>query len=182
MTHAALSPDPLPGDAEARRRLRALLEEGLPLSPRPWQALGERCGLSEDEAMACVRRWQAEGLIKRLGLVVRHRRLGIRANAMVVWDVPDDAVHAAGRRLAGMDAVRLCYRRPRRMPDWPYNLFCMVHGRDRNTVSEQVERISSAAGLAGRPRDVLFSVRRFKQRGARYDFGPPQPGAEGEVA
>ncbi|MDR5866859.1 siroheme decarboxylase subunit beta [Halomonas koreensis] len=168
MTHAALSPDPLPGDAEARRRLRALLEEGLPLSPRPWQALGERCGLSEDEAMACVRRWQAEGLIKRLGLVVRHRRLGIRANAMVVWDVPDARVAEVGRRLAREIAVTLCYRRPRRPPDWPYNLFCMIHGTRRERVLAQLDEIVARLGLADLDHRVLFSERAYRQCGGRY--------------
>ncbi len=117
--------------AEAERRLRGLLEQGLPLVPRPWRTLAEQAGMAEDQVMACVRRWQADGMIKRLGLVVKHRRLGIQANAMVVWNVPDERVAEVGRRLAHETAVTLCYRRPRRLPDWPYNLFCMIHGARR---------------------------------------------------
>ena len=100
---------------------------------------------------------------------MRHHELGWRANAMTVWDVPDAQVAAAGGRLRELPFVTLCYRRPRRPPAWPYNLFCMIHGRDRARVLDQVEEATRIGGLDRLPRDVLFSVRRFKQRGARYD-------------
>jgi hypothetical protein len=87
---------------------------------------------------------------------------------MVVWDVPDARVGAAGRTLAALTFVTLCYRRPRRPPAWPYNLFCMIHGLDRATVEALVSQASAAAGLEDLPKAVLFSRRRFKQRGARY--------------
>lgn len=161
---AARSPD----EPAAHRRLRALLEQGLPLTPRPWQALAEQAGLDEQEAMACARRWQAEGLIKRLGLVVRHRRLGLGANAMVVWDVPDERVALVGRRLARETAVTLCYRRPRQRPDWPYNLFCMIHGARRERVLEELSAIVARLGLGEIPHRALFSTRAYRQCGARY--------------
>ncbi|SDI96772.1 Lrp/AsnC family transcriptional regulator [Billgrantia gudaonensis] len=151
----------------AECRLRARLEQGLPLTSRPWQALAEQCGLSESEVLACVERWRAEGLIKRLGLVVRHRALGIDANAMVVWDVPDDAVKELGRRLAAEPAVTLCYRRPRR-PGWPYNLFCMIHGTRREQVEAQLAEIVARQGLEAIPHSVLFSHRAYKQCGGRF--------------
>ena len=87
---------------------------------------------------------------------------------MVVWDVPDLRIGDAGRILAVLPFVTLCYRRPRRPPVWPYNLFCMIHGRDRGTVEALVDQASAAAGLEDLPRAVLFSRRAFKQRGARY--------------
>jgi DNA-binding Lrp family transcriptional regulator len=78
-----------------------------------------------------IGRWLEEGAIKRFGVVVRHHELGFRANAMLVHDIPDERVSDIGRALAEEPAVTLCYRRPRRLPDWPYNLFCMIHGRER---------------------------------------------------
>ncbi len=167
---------------DADRMLLRAVQDGLPLVARPYAAVGSTTGMTEDEVRGRLRTLIDDGVIKRFGVIVRHHECGYRHNAMVVWDVPDDAVDAAGRHLAGMDAVRLCYRRPRRMPDWPYNLFCMIHGRDRGAVTDEVERVSAAAGLADRPRDVLFSVRRFKQRGARYDLGPALPRAAGDAA
>ena len=81
----------------------------------------------------------------------------------------------AGRRLAELPFITLCYRRPRRPPAWPYNLFCMIHGRERATVLGQIEAATRAAGLHGRSRAVLFSRRCFKQRGARYAAPLPMP-------
>jgi DNA-binding Lrp family transcriptional regulator len=101
-------------------------------------------------------------------VVVRHRELGYRANAMVVWDVPADRVTGAGRQLAALPYVTLAYQRPRRLPAWPYNLFCMIHGRDRRAVRDLVDQASGAVGLSDLPRAILFSRRCFKQRGARY--------------
>lgn len=151
-----------------QRAVAAALEGGLPLDPRPWRALGAPLGLSEKQVLAAVDALQRAGAIKRLGVVVRHQELGFAANAMVVWDVPDARVDAAGEWLASQAGVTLCYRRPRRPPRWPYNLFCMIHGRDRGSVEELIQRAAEQASLAEVPREVLFSRRRFKQRGARY--------------
>jgi DNA-binding Lrp family transcriptional regulator len=159
--------------AESDRALLDAVAEGLPLVKHPYAAIGARLGLSEDTVLSNLSRLAAEGVISRFGIVVRHHELGWRANAMTVWDVPDERVPAAGARLRELPFVTLCYRRPRHPPGWPYNLFCMIHGRDRDTVLAQVEAATSAAGLGGLARDVLFSVRRFKQRGARY--AAPEP-------
>ena len=156
------------------RGLLAAMAEGLPLVARPYAAIGAAIGLSEVDVLARLRDLVATGVISRLGVIVRHHELGYRANAMTVWDVPDERVQAAGARLGELPFISLCYRRPRRPPAWRYNLFCMIHGRDRATVMAQVEAATEAAGLADLPRDVLFSVRRFKQRGARYD-SPARP-------
>lgn len=150
------------------RQLRSLLEQGLPLTPRPWQSLARACGLSEDEVIACVRLWRDEGLIKRTGLVVRHRNLGIQANAMVVWDVPDESVQLVGQRLAEEPAVTLCYQRPRRLPDWPWNLFSMIHGTRRDQVRDQLTAIRARQGLESLAYQVLFSTRAYRQCGGRY--------------
>jgi DNA-binding Lrp family transcriptional regulator len=155
-------------------RLIAAIQDGLPLDPRPYARIAEATGLSEPEVIARLGRLAETGVIRRFGVVVHHHELGYRANAMVVWDVPDDEVREAGRKLAELSFVSLCYRRPRRLPDWPCNLYCMIHGRDRGAVEKLVGAASAAAGLNGRPRHVLFSRRRFKQRGARYARTAPK--------
>ncbi len=103
-----------------------------------------------------------------MGIVVRHHELGYTANAMVVWDVPDGQVEAIGEQLGAQPCVTLCYQRPRRLPDWPYNLFCMIHGRDRDRVLGTIEQMLGTLALQEISHKVLFSGRRFKQRGARY--------------
>ena len=145
-----------------------VIQGGLPLVARPYQAIADRLGCSEQTVIDKLRDMIDAGIIKRLGVVVRHHELGYRANAMVVWDVPDEQVDELGRQLGHQDCVTLCYQRPRRLPDWPYNLFCMVHGRDRDDVLECITRMVDGLGLDAIPRTVLFSGKRFKQRGARY--------------
>lgn len=145
------------------------IQDGLALTPRPFAAIAERLGTDEETVIDTVQDLQARGVIKRFGVVVRHLELGFRANAMVVWNVPDESVCTTGRRLAADPAVTLCYRRPRRLPSWPYNLFCMIHGQDRHSVLEKISTLRCAAGIQALPYCVLFSRRRFKQRGARYD-------------
>jgi len=144
------------------------LQEGLPLVSRPYAALGARAGYSEAEVIARLRDWRDSGLIKRLGVIVRHRRLGYRANAMVVFDLPDEQVQQVAGIMCGLPFVTLCYRRPRHGDEWPYNLFCMIHGHDRGRVEAQIRQLIETCGILEAPTATLFSTRCFKQRGARY--------------
>lgn len=149
-------------------RLMAALQDGLVLESQPYARLAERAGLDEAVVLQLLTDWLTRGLIKRFGVVVRHHELGWTANAMCVWDVPDDAVSLLGKKLATLPEVTLCYRRGRDLPAWPYNLYCMIHGRARADVEARVIEINRQIGLMGYPQSVLFSLRRYKQRGARY--------------
>ena len=144
------------------------VERGLPLCRRPFREIGKQAGISESEVIAALGRMAESGIISRMGVIVRHHELGYRNNAMVVWDIPDEKAGEIGRRFKTFAFVTLCYRRKRRPPVWPYNLFCMVHGRERDVVLAQVEELAEGCGLKDMPREVLFSGRRFKQRGAVY--------------
>lgn len=148
------------------------VQDGLPLVPRPYAVIGALIGLGEAEVLARLTRLIQVGIIRRLGVVVRHHELGYRANAMVVWDVPDAQVTEVGQNLGRQPFVTLCYRRPRRLPRWPYNLFCMIHGHDEAEVTGNLDRLIETCSLQQIPHEVLFSKQRFKQRGARY--GEPE--------
>ena len=152
-------------------QLRRLLEAGLPLAARPYQVLAERIGASEEAVLGQVRDWSESGLFRRVGLVLKHRAMGFRANAMLVMNIPDDQVDEVGRKLGQAAGVNLCYQRPRRLPDWPYNLFCMVHGREREQVCRLIDMMLAEHGLSDVPHQLLFSTRAFKQCGGRY--APP---------
>jgi DNA-binding Lrp family transcriptional regulator len=153
---------------EADNRLIQAVENGLPICHRPYRQLAQQLGCTEQAVIARLRQLIDCGLIKRFGVVVRHRELGYRANGMVVWDVPDAEVSHLGRRIAEFSCVTLSYRRPRRLPEWPYNLFTMVHGHNREQVIEKVAEIVNACALHHIAHEILFSTRRFKQRGASY--------------
>jgi DNA-binding Lrp family transcriptional regulator len=109
----------------------------------------------------------AAGIIRRIGAVPNHYRLGYRANGMSVWDLPDERIAELGRRVVALTFVSHCYRRPRRLPQWPYNLFAMVHGHSRDEVEDQVAEIAGLLGDAARRHDVLYSTRILKKTGLR---------------
>lgn len=150
------------------RLLLGAIQDGLPLVSRPHRAIADRLGLTEDDVLQRLQRLLSSGVVKRMGLIVRHREVGYSANAMVVWDVPDDQVGYVGRRIAAFEFVTLCYRRVRSLPQWRYNLYCMIHGRDRATVERHIETLNRDAAMHIYPTTALFSRRRFKQCGARY--------------
>ncbi|SDL96139.1 DNA-binding transcriptional regulator, Lrp family [Oryzisolibacter propanilivorax] len=167
---AALAPTDWP--------LAALAEQGLAPCHQPYADWARRLGVDESAVLADLRRWLAAGTLARFGVVVRHHELGFAANAMAVFDVPDAQADAFGQALAHRPGVTLAYRRAR-APGWPYNLYCMVHGRDRAAVQAQLLAARAGAGLLGHPYAVLFSARRFKQTGARrFAASAPAPLAE----
>jgi DNA-binding Lrp family transcriptional regulator len=171
IAHTAVLPAAAPVD-DTDRRLLAAVGRGLPLVPRPFADVGARLGLDEAEVVARLRRLKETGVVRRFGVVVRHHEVGWGANAMVVWDAPDDRVTALGRCLAGFDFITLCYRRPRRPPAWRYNLYCMIHGKTRAEVLSNLDWMVNRCGLQSLPHAVLFSRRRFKQCGAVYERQP----------
>jgi siroheme decarboxylase len=149
-------------------RLVAAVQNGLPLVAKPYAAIARQLGVDEAEVLCRLRALTGQGVFKRWGVVVKHRTLGYRANAMIVLDVPDHQVDSVGLRLAQEAAVNLCYRRPRHLPHWPYNLFCMIHGKDRARVQQEWHAICQRCAVHDLPWQILFSKRCFKQRGARY--------------
>ncbi|MCP4388467.1 MAG: Lrp/AsnC family transcriptional regulator [Gammaproteobacteria bacterium] len=155
-------------DSAFETALIEIISKGLPLVKQPYAAIAEQFGCSEPEVIEGIQRIMMRGDLKRFGVVVRHRQLGYRANGMVVWDVADDRVKEVGHCIGQYSFVTLCYQRPRRLPDWHYNLFSMIHGQDRDAVSEQVKFIVEQCGLHGVDHRILFSKRCFKQRGASY--------------
>ncbi len=168
----ASATDPPPALDTTQRQIVEALQDGMPLSPRPYAEIARRAGLppgeGEARVLAQLRAWCDRGIVKRIGVIVRHRPLGFVANAMAVWDVPDDDADAAGKALACEAGVTLCYRRARALPAWPYNLYCMIHGRVRADVDARLDAIALHAGLARYPHARLFSRTAFKQRGARH--------------
>lgn len=144
------------------------VQQGLPVTPRPYAAIAAQLNIDEQQVLERLSKLKREGLIKRLGVIVNHRRLGYRANAMLVWDIPDHLVEQIGGHISRFDFINLCYLRPRQGEIWPYNLYCMIHGKSREKVLQQLEHLTQSCGLGQFRREILFSRRCFKQRGAIY--------------
>jgi len=151
------------------------IEQGLPLVSEPYFALAQQIStfnnpVTEQQVISTIEAWQTQGLIRRFGLVVRHRKLGYEANAMVVWDIDESKVDGIAQQLSQESVVTLCYKRPRVLPHWPYNLFCMIHGKNREQVIMQLTEICERNNLKHIDKNVLFSTTAYKQQGGRYSL------------
>jgi DNA-binding Lrp family transcriptional regulator len=149
------------------RQLIAATQAGLPLVKQPFEALGAVLGASESEVIDQLAQMRAKGLIRRIAAVPNHYRLGYLANGMTVWDVDDARVDALGEQIGALPCVSHCYRRPRRLPAWRYNLFAMVHGHVREEVEAQAEEIRKLLGPALRAGEILYSSAILKKTGLR---------------
>jgi DNA-binding Lrp family transcriptional regulator len=157
--------------AQIDREIVRATQAGLPLVPRPYHAVADVIGVAPELVIARVEAMLRDGRIRRIGVVPNHYALGYIANGMSVWDVDDARVDALGAKVGAQDGVSHCYRRPRRLPQWRYNLFAMVHGRDRAQVEAKLVAVAAVLGDAVRAYDVLYSTRILKKTGLR--LGPP---------
>ena len=149
------------------RAIVAATQGGLPLTPSPYADVAARVGASEAEVIARLGRLLEAGVVRRIGAVPNHYRLGLSHNGMTVWDVEDAEVDRLGAIVGALDFVTHCYRRPRALPDWPYNLFAMVHGRSRDEVEAKRAEIVDLLGGFVRASDILYSTRILKKTGLR---------------
>ncbi|AGA33313.1 Heme d1 biosynthesis protein NirH [Thioalkalivibrio nitratireducens DSM 14787] len=152
---------------ELDRALIVATQAGLPLVPEPYEHLAAALGISGDEVMQRLRHMQARGIIRRIAAVPNHYRLGMTANGMSVWNVPDERIRELGRRVGALEFVSHCYHRSRHLPDWPYNLFAMVHAGSREEVLQKVASIAELLGPDHLGHEVLFSRRILKKTGMR---------------
>lgn len=157
-------------DATDRRILQATAG-GLPMTAAPYAEVARWLNLTTDEVMERMRAMQASGVIRRVAVALNHYALGMVANGMSVWDVADDRAADLGRQVGALPFVSHCYLRPRSLPDWPYNLFAMIHGASRNEVEALRARIADLLGDACRGRDILYSTRILKKTGMRLADG-----------
>ena len=149
------------------RRLIVATQGGLPLVPRPYDALAAELGIPAAEVRSRLARMLESGVIRRIGAVPNHYALGYRHNGMTVWDVADDRIDELGAKIGALSFVTHCYRRPRHLPDWPYNLFAMVHCKSRAEAEQRVAEIAALLGTACRGHEVLYSSRILKKTGLR---------------
>jgi DNA-binding Lrp family transcriptional regulator len=153
--------------ASLDERLVRATQAGLPLVPAPYASLAAELGVTEAQVIGRLEAMLAERRVRRIGVVPNHYALGYTANGMSVWDVDDAEVDALGPQVGALPFVSHCYRRPRRPPEWPYNLFAMVHARSREAVEAKLGEIRALLGQALRAHDVLYSTRILKKTGLR---------------
>ncbi|MHC8495030.1 siroheme decarboxylase subunit beta [Thalassospira sp. SM2505] len=157
---------------ELHHRLIEQLRDGLPICPQPYAVIANTLGITEEGVISALDQLIENGLVNRFGMILHHRALGYQANAMCVFDVPDPMAADIGQAMARLPYVTLCYRRERVAGVWPFNLYCMIHGRDKHTVRAQIRHMTARLDLCDMPQKVLFSKRCFAQRAGKYGAVP----------
>jgi DNA-binding Lrp family transcriptional regulator len=145
-----------------------VLQRDLALVPEPFVAVARELGMDFDEVAALHAAFLADGRMRRFAAVLHHRKAGFGANAMGVWAGPRDdpaELRRLGETMAGFRAVSHCYQRPS-YPDWPYNLFTMVHGKSEQDCEQTLAAIAAATGISDRL--ALYSTKEFKKVRVRY--------------
>jgi DNA-binding Lrp family transcriptional regulator len=154
-------------DSAVRRRLIGALQDGLPVCERPYGEIARQLQMSEESLLVLLEELLAEGMIRRVGLVPNHYALGYSHNLMSVWDIDDERIEELGRVVGELPFVSHCYQRPRCRPDWPYNLFAMVHGHNHDEVDRKIVEIADMLGNDCSQQEVLFSSAILKKSGLR---------------
>lgn len=149
------------------RSIVVACQAGLPLLPRPYHHIAEQLGLEAEEVMQRLRAMQENGMVRRIGVVPNHYALGYRANGMTVWNVDDAQIARLGQEVGALSFVSHCYQRPRALPEWPYNLFAMVHAQTRAEVEQKAALIAQMLGDFVQEKSILYSKRILKKTGMR---------------
>ena len=153
------------------RQIVEATQAGLPITPRPYAAVAAALGLDEAAVIDRLAAMQARGVVRRIAAAPNHYALGVIGNGMTVWDLDDARASELGEQVGALDFVSHAYLRPRVPPLWPYNLFAMVHGRDRAEVERKRGEIAALLGPAARGNDILYSTRILKKTGLRLAGG-----------
>ena len=154
-----------PDDFE--RQIIAATQAGLPLVSEPYAEIASQINSAEHRVMQSIKKMLNNGVMRRIGAVPNHYKLGLRGNGMTVWNVPDELVSDIGGKIGSMDFVSHCYQRPRHLPDWPYNLFAMLHGSDKDQVMQKLAILETELLPFNFPHEVLFSSAILKKSGLR---------------
>jgi DNA-binding Lrp family transcriptional regulator len=150
---------------ELEKKIIIELQQDMPLVPRPYAVIASRLEITEGELLRQIEAMRGKGVIRKMGAVLRHRRIGIKANALCVWQVPEERVEAVGELFAALPEVTHCYERETRS-DWPYNLYTMVHAATREQCEEHLKAMYRMSRIANYR--VFFSTQELKKTTMQY--------------
>ena len=152
---------------EIDRKIISVTQSGLAIEKQPYETVAQNIGVTQDEVLQRLSRLLSCGIIRRIGAVPNHYKLGLTANGMTVWDVEDSKVTELGNIIGQLDFVSHSYQRPRHQPIWGYNMFAMVHGSNKDEVNEKVKQIKTLLGKDCKAHETLFSTAILKKTGLR---------------
>jgi len=140
-------------------------QEDLPVCSHPFKKIADRIGISEKELLAKIEEMKSDGIIRRFGVIISHRKAGYVANAMVVWRVSEERIRKVGTIMASFEEVSHCYQRAT-TPDWQYNLFSMIHGKSEDECNRIIKIISEKVQIEDYRK--LISTRELKKTSMKY--------------
>jgi len=149
------------------RAIISATQSGLPLLSQPYHAVAKQINQPVEVVKERMQAMLENGQIRRIGAVPNHYKIGYKANAMSVWDVPEESIDELGKLIGSLPYVSHCYQRPRFLPEWPYNLFAMLHGTSKEQVSEQANQLKELLGDKCRQYELLYSTEILKKTGLR---------------
>ena len=141
------------------------IQEDLPLVPQPYRAISEELQITEAELMNKIEEFYSKGIIRRFGATLNHRNIGFKANAMVVWQVPDERIKEVSKIMILFPQVSHCYQRPT-FSSWPYNIFTMVHGKTKEECERIIEEIKDSVNI--NEYNILYSTHELKKCSMKY--------------
>jgi len=150
---------------DIEKRILSVIQDGFPISQTPYKDIAGKAGISTKKLFSVLEDWKKQGKIRRIGAIVNHYKIGLAANAMVVWKVEPERVEKVGTILAGFEEVSHCYEREVG-ENWPYNLYTMIHGATAEDIEQTVARMSEACGVSDYR--VLFTEKELKKTPPRY--------------
>ncbi len=152
---------------ELDKRIITATQSGLPLTEEPYHVIAQQLDIDPELLKQRMKAMLENGQIRRIGAVPNHYKLGYTANAMSVWNVPDDMINQLGQKLGALPFVSHCYERPRFLPEWPYNLFAMLHGKTKEEVAVKVQEVVNLLGDHCAGYELLYSKQILKKTGLR---------------
>ncbi len=151
---------------ETDREILKILQDDVPLISRPFLEVAKKLDIKEEEVIRRIKKMMSEGIVRRFSASIRHRKLGITANPLVAWKVPERRVEEVGEKLASFEEVTHCYERAIIPGKWKYNIYTMIHGYDRDDVKKTAKKLSDAVGI--KDYELLYSSKEFKKTYKRY--------------
>lgn len=150
---------------ETEKKVIASIQGDIPVTERPYKVLAENAGMTEEAFLEALQGLSDRGIIRRFGATLRHQKSGFTANAMVAWNAPEDRILEIGKIMAAAEAVSHCYRR-NPAPDWPFNLYTMVHAKSEEECRETARLLSEKSGVTDYR--LLFSKKELKKTSMKY--------------
>lgn len=147
------------------KRIIRKLQEDIYVTATPYKEIADDLNIDEDQLMHKLKIYSETGILKRIGAILYHRRAGFNANAMVVWKVDNEDLDNVGKYMASLLEVSHCYER-KPCISWNYNLYTMIHEKDRENCNKIIEKIATTIGVTNYR--ILYSTRELKKTSMKY--------------